>query len=324
MLAAAAYGTGGPAGQAALRRTSGATPRSCRRSSAKPQGPAGVPGANPTSSRSSSAQPERHPEFLDANPQTLPAFLRQPQGPAGVPGGDPNVIPQFIVSNPEVIPAFVAASTANTDLLLQFINANPKIIPQYIGGTEAQTPAELVTYLTNPNNLQVLVDFLSDNPCAAAAAADGQCRPGDAVPDVPRGQPGPVAAILRHRRPRSAAGECGPGRLRQPGERRPALVLHAGQRPLYGDHYSGSGECAVAADLGGSSSPIADYELNVSLGAGDNVVVGGLLGNFTAAAGSTNQFVIEDPTLLGDSGEHPGNCPRRLRRRRHVRGRRRE
>ena len=56
----------------------------------------------------------------------------------------------------------------------------------------------------------------------------------------------------------------------------------------------------------GSSAPIADYELNVSLGAGDNVVVGGLLGNFTAAAGSTNQFVIEDPTLLGIPASTPG------------------
>ena len=32
---------------------------------------------------------------------------------------------------------------------------------------------------------------------------------------------------------------------------------------------------------------------------GNNVVVGGYLGNFTAGAGSNTQFIIEDPSLLG-------------------------
>ena len=246
------------------------------------------------------ANPNVIPQFIDANPQTLPAFLGA--NPNVIPqflGANPNIIPQFLGANPQVIPAFVAASTANTDLLLQFINANPHIIPQYIGATEAQTPAELVTYLTNPDNLQVLVNFLSDNPAllqqllTSNSGLEAQFQTFLADNPALLQQFFDIAALdqLRVNVDLAGSGNQASGGL---------LSSYSLGNGLFTETITSEEVKAVAAaEAAPDGAPIADYELNVSLGAGNNVVVGGLLGNFTAAAGSTNQFVIEDPTLLG-------------------------
>ena len=300
-LAAAAYGTGGPAGQAALLSYIGGNPKVLPAFlGANPDILPAFLGANPNViPQFLGVNPNVIPQFIGANPQTLPAFLGA--NPNVIPqfiGANPNVIPQFIGANPEVIPAFVAASTANTDLLLQFINANPKIIPQYIGATEAQTPAELVTYLTNPDNLQVLVNFLSDNPAllqqllTSSSGLETQFQTFLADNPALLQQFFDIAALdlLRVNVDLSGTGNQASGGLLS------SFTLGNG---LFTETITPDQVNAVTADLGASSAPIADYELNVTVGAGDNVVVGGLLGNFTAAAGSTNQFVIEDPTLLG-------------------------
>jgi hypothetical protein len=59
---------------------------------------------------------------------------------------------------------------------------------------------------------------------------------------------------------------------------------------------------AVVADFASASQATAAASLGpqVSLGNGDDVVVGGLLGTFSAGIGN-DRFVIEDPTLLGAS-----------------------
>ena len=49
------------------------------------------------------------------------------------------------------------------------------------------------------------------------------------------------------------------------------------------------------------SIALSNYTLNVTTTGGNNVFVGGVLGNFTALGGGNNKFVIEDPTLLGVS-----------------------
>ena len=45
-------------------------------------------------------------------------------------------------------------------------------------------------------------------------------------------------------------------------------------------------------------SSLSNYYVNVTATGGNNVIVGGLLGNFTASGGN-NRFVLEDPSLLG-------------------------
>ena len=47
-----------------------------------------------------------------------------------------------------------------------------------------------------------------------------------------------------------------------------------------------------------SPVPLSAYQLDVTMAAGPNVLVGGLLGDFTTLGGNT-RFVIEDPSLLG-------------------------
>ena len=184
----------------------------------------------------------------------------------------------------------------------------------------ADTPAELTTYLTNPDNLQVLVDFLSDNPAllqqllTSSSGLETQFQTFLADnPDLLQ-QFFDIAALdqLRVNVDLAGSGNQASGGLLS------SFTLGNG---LFTENITSDEVNAVVADLS-SSTPAADYELNVSLGAGDNVVVGGLLGNFTAAAGSTNQFVIEDPTLLGVTAGTDSVFALRLRR--HVHGRRRE
>ena len=57
----------------------------------------------------------------------------------------------------------------------------------------------------------------------------------------------------------------------------------------------GAGSAAVNAAA-------AAIGLNVSLGNGDDVIVGGLLGTFTAGVGA-DRFIVEDPSLLGATSE---------------------
>ena len=66
------------------------------------------------------------------------------------------------------------------------------------------------------------------------------------------------------------------------------------------------------------------YDLNVTANGGNNTLVGGLMGNFTANGGGNNRFVIEDRQLPGDrSGHRPPGRSRQFRRHLHRQRRQR-
>ena len=55
----------------------------------------------------------------------------------------------------------------------------------------------------------------------------------------------------------------------------------------------------VSQAIASGTTDLTGFELNVTMNGGNNTLVGGLLGNFTANGGGSNTFVVEDPSLLG-------------------------
>ena len=49
---------------------------------------------------------------------------------------------------------------------------------------------------------------------------------------------------------------------------------------------------------------LTNFQLNVNATGGNNVLVGGLMGNFTTTGGGNNRFVIEDPAARRPARHH--------------------
>lgn len=241
-------------------------------------------------------------EYLSNNPSVLPAYL----------AGDPAALGQYLNSNPTLLGQYLAnttvldqyiASTAasiqqfllsDPTTLAQFVTSNPTVLQQLLTTALGGNAAALQQYLAaNPDALS---QYLGDNPGALQQFLSGDPQALVQFLEQP-GNAGILAQFLN-------ASTLDLFRLK-------VTVAGDGNEVtggLLASFTMGSGSFIEQVDpvqfqnlvVPGVASGIdpSAFALNVTMTAGANVVVGGLLGNFTSPGGNT-RFVIQDPTLLG-------------------------
>jgi MBG domain (YGX type)/Bacterial Ig-like domain (group 3) len=214
-------------------------------------------------------------QFLAANPTPLQQYIT----------ANPAVLDAFLAANPTVLQQYITASPA---VLQQFLAASPAVLQQFITGNAAS----LQTYLTsNPDVLQqylasnpaLLQQFLASNPALLQQYVSA--NPGL----LQQFLNGAVLNLLRLKVNLNGTGNQASGGL---------LSTFNINNGLFTENITAAQLQALPQTFSAGTS-LNDYRLNVNLASGNNVVVGGVLGNFTAGQGSNNQFIIEDSSFLG-------------------------
>ncbi len=172
-------------------------------------------------------------------------------------------VQQLIVTNPSLLQLFFGNPTVQNNLLL-----SPGVLQVIIG-----EPAVLDSFFAN--NSTVLNAFLSDPNNKALvqqllnAAGAGEVRLNVTLTGTGNSASGGLLSTF----------DIGSGGLFTEDLTTSELFL---------------ANLAVAAGI-----PLNNFQLHVTADGGNNVFVGGTMGNFTANGGGNNRFVIEDPSLIG-------------------------
>ena len=247
-------------------------------------------------------------QYLSVNPNALVAYLTGnlnalesyvTPGSAALQSfleNSPTVLEQYVTENPSAIEQFL---TNNPDVLVQFIADNPDVLQQYL----SSNPDILQTFLDSDS--PSLQQFLTDDPTVLLQfiASDP-----DALQQFFEDNPAILQQFL---------GTDPDGLQQFLSEAILSLFRFTVNLPGTGNEATGgllstynigNGlfiEQLTSAELqlinGGVAQGTApsDYALNVTMDGGNNTVVGGVLGNFTTEGNGSNNFVIEDPSLLG-------------------------
>jgi hypothetical protein len=269
-------------------------------------------------------------QYLSANPNTLTQYLgtsptliqQYLAGNASVLSqffaATPGALNQYVLNNPSTLAAYLGASST---LLQQYTNANPAALQQFLTSANAAAIAQYVT--ANPT---VLAQFLATDPTALSqyvgnnptALVQYLTTNGTALAQYLTANPAVFQQLLTQN----------PAVFQQYLNQNPSLlqqILASSVLNLFrlkvnlvgsGNDVSGGllssfnlgtglfeetidpGQLAMVQNGAAAGILPTAYALNVTMAAGSNVIVGGLLGNFTSQGGDT-RYVIEDPSLLG-------------------------
>jgi hypothetical protein len=233
--------------------------------------------ANPTLAGQFFAQnPGLAGQFFAANPNLVGQFFAANPTLAGqFFGQNPALLGQFFTANPTLAGQFFAQNpglagqffTANPGLVAQFFAANPSLVGQFF----AADPSALEQFfISNPTLLE---QFLTSNPALLQQVLTQL-----------------TLSLLRLNVTMAGSGNEASGGF--------LSTFNLGSGGLFTESIT-PGQMEMVNQAIANNVALSNYFLNVTFTGGNNVVAGGLLGNFTAAGGGTNRFVVEDPTLLG-------------------------
>jgi mucin-19 len=193
---------------------------------------------------------------------------------------DPTV-EAIIFNDPTVIKTLFADPA-----VLQILLANPTILPTFFQNSAVQaqflsTPQVVENVLSNPVVLQAF--FLSkpallDQLLAANPGLEAQVF-----------SPASLLAVRMTANLSGSGNEVSGGLL---------STFNLGSGSLFTEQLTPAEIDFAAHALSAGATP-SQLQLYATAQGGNNVFVGGLLGNFTATGGGNNRFVIEDPSLLG-------------------------
>ena len=178
-------------------------------------------------------------------------------------GSSPSAFGSLLASNPS---GFGSLLTSNSSGLGNLLTSNPSAF----GSLLASDPSLIDSIFANPANPGLLSQFLSSNPSILTTFALDLTRLNVNLAGTSGNQV--TGGLLAYY-------NIGTGSVFTEN-------ITAGQLDLLNQ--------GLAQGVAAST-----YDLNVTANGGNNTLVGGLMGNFTANGGGNNRFVVEDPSFLG-------------------------
>ncbi len=230
------------------------------------------------------SDPQILTDYFNENPSVLTNYL----------DSYASVIDQYVSMNPEFLTNYIEANPGTLDT---FLADNPDVLDQYLessgtplGQSVTDDTSALVQLLTDDPDL--LEQFLSDNP---AVLTDILANNPSLLQDQGGGENSIVNSALVDS-VRLTVNLTGTGNNATGG------LLSTYNLGSGGGSFTEALSPQQLSVVSQAANPGA-YALNVTAQGSNNVLVGGLLGNFQSQGGGNNQFVLEDSNLLGLGGQ---------------------
>ena len=216
--------------------------------------------------------------LLQSDPGALGAIIgSNPSGFAQLLGSNASAFGNLLGSNPSALGALMASNpsgfssllTSDSTALGSLLTSNSSAF----GSLLASDPSLIDSIFSNPANSGLLSQFLSSNPSILTTFALDLTRLNVNLSSTSGNQV--TGGLL-------GSYDIGTGSVFTEN-------ITAGQLDLLNQ--------GLAQGVAAST-----YQLNVTADGGNNTLVGGLMGNFTANGVGNNRFVVEDPSFLIPSG----------------------
>ncbi len=223
------------------------------------------------------ANPGDLQQYLDNNTAVLQGYL----------SANATVIEQYLASNATVLQQFITSNptsleqylTGDPTVLQQFLSADPASLEQYL----SSNPTALIQFLaSDPAQLQ---QFLTTNPTVLQNFLKSESST-----DLQQTLDDAILTLFQLNVTLPGSGNEATGGL--------LSTFNIGSGGTFTESITPP-QLALLNQAVANGASLSDYAVNVTGEGGFNTFVGGLLANFTAEGGGDNNFVIEDPSLLG-------------------------
>ncbi len=232
--------------------------------------------------------------LLAANPSALGTLLAaNPTGLGSLLAANPSALGSLLGSNASGLGSLLGSNASGLGTLLSsdlgsLLTTNPSALtallssnssalgtllasnPTGMGGLLASDPSLVNAIFADPANSTYLTTFLNDNPSVVTTFALDLTR-------------------LNVNLAGTSGNQVTGGLLAN---------YNIGTGSIFTENIT-SGQLDLLSQGLGQGVAASTYDLNVTADGGNNTLVGGFMGNFTANGGGNNNFIIEDPSFLG-------------------------